>query len=58
MPHCEYEDVYKFYDKKKEEFISQYGDPYGIFDEDPSKKIRENIQKFITLPKDYEDGDG
>ncbi|MCI8605213.1 MAG: hypothetical protein HFE79_13920 [Ruminiclostridium sp.] len=58
LPHCEYEDVYKFYDKKKEEFISQYGDPYGIFDEDPSKKIRENIQKFITLPKDYEDGDG
>lgn len=57
LPHCEYEDVYKFYDRKKEEYISQYGDPYKIFDEDPTEKIRENIQKFITLPKDYEDSD-
>jgi hypothetical protein len=57
LSHCEYEDVYKFYDRKKEEYISQYGDPYGIFDEDPTEIIRENIQKFITLPKDYEDSD-
>lgn len=57
LPACEYEDVYKFYDKKKEEYISQYGDPYGIFDGDPSEELRPNIKKFITLPKDYEDGD-
>lgn len=57
LPACEYEDVYKFYDKKKEEYISQYGDPYGIFDSDPSEELRPNIKKFITLPKDYEDGD-
>lgn len=57
LPACEYEDVYKFYDKKKEEYISQYGDPYGIFDDDPSEDLRPNIKKFITLPKDYEDGD-
>lgn len=54
---CEYKDVYKFYDKRKEEYISQYGDPYGIFEDDPSEEIRPNIEKFITLPKDYEDGD-
>ena len=53
LPQCEYEDVYKFYDKKKQEYIEQYGDPYGIFDEDPSEKNRPNIEKFITLPKDY-----
>lgn len=57
LPQCQYEDVYKFYDKKKAEYISQYGDPYGIFDEDPTENNRPNIEKFITLPKDYEDGD-
>lgn len=57
LPQCEYEDVYKFYDKKKEEYLEQYGDPYGIFDDEPDESIRENIKKFITLPKDYGDGD-
>lgn len=57
LPQCQYEDVYKFYDRKKEEYLEQYGDPYGIFDDEPDESIRENIKKFITLPKDYEDGD-
>lgn len=57
LPHCEYEDVYKFYDKKKQEYLDQYGDPYGIFDDEPTEKNRDNVKKFITLPKDYEDGD-
>lgn len=57
LPHCQYEDVYKFYDKKKKEYLDQYGDPYNIFDDDPTEKNRENIKKFITLPNDYEDGD-
>lgn len=57
LPHCSYEDVYKFYDKKKEEYVSQYGDTYGIFNDDVSEHLRPNIEKFITLPKDYEDGD-
>ena len=57
LPHCEYEDVYKFYDKKKKEYLDQYGDPYNIFDEDPCEKNRDSIKKFITLPKDYEEGD-
>ena len=57
LPHCDYEDVYRFYDKKKSEYLEQYGDPYGIFNDEPSEKNRENIKKFITLPKDYEDGD-
>lgn len=57
LPPCKYEDVYKFYNKKKEEYISQYGDPYHIFDEDPSDELKENIKRFITLPNDYEEGD-
>jgi hypothetical protein len=57
LPHCDYEDVYKFYDKKKNEYIEQYGDPYGIFNDEPTEKNRDNIKKFITLPKDYEDGE-
>ena len=52
---CKYEDVYKFYDKRKKEYIEQYGDPTGIFTDDPTEKNRDAIKKFITLPKDYED---
>jgi hypothetical protein len=58
LPSCEYKDVYDFYDKKKEEYLEQYGDPYGIFDDEPTEKNRENVKKFITLPKDYGDEDG
>ena len=57
LPQCSYEDVYKFYDKKKQEYIEQYGDPDGIFDDDPSEDLRDSIKKFITLPSDYSDGD-
>lgn len=55
-PLCEYQDVYAFYDKRKEEYISQYGDPYGIFRDDPTEKNREAIEKFITIPPDIIDG--
>lgn len=57
LPLCTYEDVYKFYDKRKEEYLEQYGDPYGIFEDEPTEKNRPNVEKFITLPKDYMDGD-
>lgn len=57
LPQCTYEEVYKFYDKKKAEYLEQYGDPYGIFDDEPTEKNRPSVEKFITLPKDYEDGD-
>lgn len=57
LPQCSYEDVYKFYDKKKQEYIDQYGDPNGIFDDDPAEDLRDSIKKFITLPSDYSDGD-
>ena len=57
LPQCSYEDVYRFYDKKKQEYIDQYGDPNGIFDDDPAENLRDSIKKFITLPSDYSDGD-
>ena len=57
LPQCSYEDVYKFYDKKKQEYIDQYGDPNGIFDDDPAEDLRDSINKFIALPADYTDGD-
>ena len=49
----EYEDIYKFYDRRVEEYVKQYGDPYGIFTGDPRKQNREKIKEFITLPDDY-----
>lgn len=52
-PLCDYEDIYKFYDERKREYIEDNGDPYGIFSEDPSEGNRDLIKKFITLPKDY-----
>lgn len=57
LPKCEYSDVYKFYDDMKNEYLSQYGDPYGIFADDPSEKNRSSVETFIKLPKDYENGD-
>ena len=57
-PLCKYEDVYNFYDKRKEEYIEQYGDPYNIFKDEPTNDNREKIKKFISLPKDYQDQDG
>lgn len=61
LPKVEYEEVYGFYDRMKEEYIAQYGDPYGIFENDTSEKNREAVKKFIKLPNDYElgsDNDG
>ena len=57
LPQCDYEDIYKFYDIKKQEYIEQYGDPYNIFEDDPTESNRESIKKFITLPNDYDDDD-
>ena len=54
-PLCEYEDIYKFYDERKKAYLDQYGDPYGIFTDDPTEKNREAIEKFITLPSDYDE---
>lgn len=60
QPPVSYEDVYSFYDKKREEYIAQNGDPYGIFDNEPTLKNRDTVKTFISLPDDYEElaGDG
>lgn len=52
-PLVEYKDVYKFYDKMKDAYIASTGDPYGIFDGDPTEGNREKVEKFIQLPKEY-----
>jgi hypothetical protein len=59
LPQVSYRDVWSFYDKKKKEYLDQYGDPYGIFTNDPTEDNRPNIEKFITLPKEeVDDTDG
>ena len=55
QPPISYEEVYSFYDKKRDEYISQNGDPYGIFKNEPTVKNRESVKTFITLPDDYEE---
>lgn len=51
----DYSEVYSFYDKKKKEYVEQNGDPYGIFDNDPTDKNRKTVKTFIKLPDDYDD---
>ena len=55
QPSVPYEEVYAFYDKKKQEYIEQNGDPYGIFSNDPTEKNRETVKTFIKLPDNYDD---
>lgn len=47
LPPCEYEEIYAFYDRRKADYVKQYGDPYGIFTDDPTEKNRDNIKRFI-----------
>lgn len=58
QPQVDYEDIYSFYDKKREEYIKQNGDPYGIFSNDTAIKNRETVKTFIKLPDDYYDSEG
>lgn len=56
LPQVDYEEVYKFYDEKKAEYIAQYGDVYGIFAEDTTENNRSAVEQFIQLPRDYNTG--
>jgi len=55
LPEVPYEEVYAFYDRKVEEYIEQYGDPYELFTDDPTIKNRDSIKKFIAPFKDGEE---
>lgn len=57
MPEVKYSDVYKFYDEKKQEYMDMYGDPYGIFANDPTLENRDTVEKFITVPIEFREGD-
>ena len=54
MPRVDYEDIYKFYDERKEEYLQEHGDPFGIFvnDKTQDKAQRETVKKFITVDED------
>lgn len=55
-PLCKYEDVYSFYDKRKQDYIESTGDPYDIFKHDPTESNRDRIKKFIKMPDEMIDG--
>lgn len=57
LPEVKYSDIYKFYDEKKKEYIDMYGDPYGIFTNDPTLNNRDTVEKFITVPIEFREGD-
>lgn len=56
-PLISYEDVYSFYDKMKDEYIASTGDPYHLFDKDPTTDNREKVKQFIKLPESYYEED-
>ena len=57
MPKVSYEDIYKFYDERVAEYLSEHGDPFGIFENDPSRdeKNRATVRKFIAVEKNSDD---
>lgn len=48
LPVVEYKEIYSFYDKMKEKYISEYGDPEGIFADDTTERNRPLIEHFIS----------
>ena len=48
LPQASYADIYSFYDKKKLEYIEQYGDPFDMFKDDIDIKNRSAIEKFVV----------
>lgn len=50
-PLVEYKDVYKFYDKMREDYITSTGDPYGIFDGDPTLNNRKKLNNLLSYLK-------
>lgn len=55
LPEVDYEDVYAFYDRKVEEYVEQYGDPNGLFENDTTKNNRDAIKRFIQPFKGKDD---
>lgn len=51
---CRYEDIWNFYDLKKKQYIESTGDPYKIFETDPTNMNRSLIQKFLEDTYDKE----
>lgn len=42
-----YEDMYKFYDDKKQEYIETTGDPYGFYTDDPTASNRDATGRVV-----------
>lgn len=47
-----YADVYKFYDKRKQDFEDENKDMAYIFDGDKPDEYRPKVEKFMRMPKD------
>ncbi len=39
--------MYQFYDRNVQQYLEQYGDPNGIFEQDNTKQNREQVKAFI-----------
>ena len=59
LPRVSYQEIYQFYDKRKNEYVKEHGDPFGIFSNDSSQDEdnRKTVEKFITVADEFSDED-
>ena len=57
MPLVPYDEIYAFYERQKEEYIAEHGDPFKLFENDPTSdpEMRETVKRFITVDEMYAD---
>jgi hypothetical protein len=57
MPLVSYDEIYAFYERQKEEYVREHGDPFGLFKNDPTSEpeMRETVKRFLTVDDMYND---
>ena len=57
MPLVSYDEIYDFYERQKEEYVREHGDPFGLFKNDPTSEpeMRETVKRFLTVDDMYND---
>lgn len=57
MPLVSYDEIYAFYERQKDEYIREHGDPFELFKNDPTSKpeMRETVKRFLTVDDVFND---
>lgn len=57
MPLVSYDEIYAFYERQKDEYVAEHGDPFELFKNDPTSKpeMRETVKRFLTVDDMFND---